>query len=181
MREAGERLLASFVNFTSLAGTAEATMLPAQSIDFVIAGQAFHWFDRERCRAEFARILRPGGWVVLIWNDRRTDSTPFLVAYEKLLRDFGTDYDQVNHKRIDEAVLREFFRAAPEMKAFPNYQHFDLPSLTGRLLSSSYVPETGQPRHEAMLTALKSLFAKHQKDGHVTFEYDTVSYCGRLG
>jgi len=180
MREAGERLLAAFARFTSLAGTAEGTTLPGQSVDLVIAGQAFHWFDRERCREEFARILRPGGWVVLVWNDRRTDSTPFLAAYEQLLRDFGTDYDQVNHKRIDEAVLREFFRAEPGKKTFPNHQQFDLPSLTGRLLSSSYVPEAGQPRYQEMLAALSSLFVAHQKNAHVTFEYDTVSFYGRM-
>jgi len=180
MREAGERLLATYAPFTSLAGTAEATTLPDQSVEFVIAGQGFHWFDRERSRAEFARILRPGGWVVLVWNDRRTDSTPFLAAYEQLLCDFGTDYDQVDHKRIDEAVLREFFRAEPGKKTFPNQQHFDLPSLTGRLLSSSYVPEAGQPQYQEMLAALKSLFEAHQQDGHVTFEYDTVTFYGRV-
>ena len=36
----------------------------------VTAGQAFHWFDREKERQEFVRILKPGGWVVLVWNDR---------------------------------------------------------------------------------------------------------------
>src|SRR6266542_3498646 len=181
MRVAGQGSLAPFPNFTSLAGTAEATTLANRSVDFVIAGQAFHWFDRERCRAEFLRILRPAGWVALVWNDRRTDSTPFLAAYEKLLREHGTDYDQVNHKRIDTAVLRKFFRAEPGVKTFPNHQHFDLVSLTGRLLSSSYVPEAGQPGHVVMLAALKSLFNAHQKDGRVTFEYDTVAYYGPLG
>ena len=180
MREAGERLLVTFPRFTSVEGTAEATTLAARSIDFVIAGQAFHWFDREQCRAECVRIMRPGGWVVLVWNDRRTDSTRFLSAYEKLLRDFGTDYDQVNHKRIDAAVLRKFFRAEPALKIFPNHQHFDLVSLTGRLLSSSYVPDAGQPGHAEMLDALKSIFDQHCKNGRVTFEYDTVIYYGRL-
>jgi hypothetical protein len=66
------------------------------------------------------------------------------------------------------------------MKPFPNHQHFDLVSLTGRLLSSSYVPEAGQPRHEEMLAALNGLFEAHQKEGHVTFDYDTVSYYGHL-
>ena len=75
MREAGERLLATFPNFTSVAGTAEATTLPDQSVDFVTAAQAAHWFDRERARREFVRILKPGGWLVLLWNERLTDST----------------------------------------------------------------------------------------------------------
>src|SRR4026208_981769 len=71
MREAGERNLSQFASFKSIYGTAEATTLEDHSVDFVIAGQAFHWFDRARSRAEFFRILKKNGWVVLIWNDRK--------------------------------------------------------------------------------------------------------------
>src|SRR6266481_5895551 len=95
MREAGEGLLQDYPRFKSVNSLAEATGLAAQSVDFVTAGQAFHWFDRSKCRAEFKRILRPGGWVVLVWNDRRTDSTPFLRAYEQLLHTYATDYAHV--------------------------------------------------------------------------------------
>src|ERR1051326_9243420 len=108
MREAGERLLAANPNFTSIDGTAEATTLAEQSIDFVTAGQAFHWFEREACRREFHRILRPGGWVVLIWNDRKTEATAFLRDYEQMLHRFATDYAKVDHKQIDTAAVREY-------------------------------------------------------------------------
>ncbi|MBW8863695.1 MAG: methyltransferase domain-containing protein [Verrucomicrobia bacterium] len=181
MREAGERLLKQFQNFTSVDGTAEATTLPDRSADFTIAGQAFHWFDRERCRPEFVRILKPGGWVAIIWNDRRTDATPFLVDYEKLLADFSTDYAQVNHRRVDDpATVREFFRSMPHLKSFSYNQVFDYEGLKGRLLSSSYAPEAGQPNHEAMLARLREIFDAHQKDGKVVFEYDTRVHYGRL-
>jgi hypothetical protein len=86
----------------------------------------------------------------------------------------------VNHKRINAAILCEFFGAEPGMKSIPNFQHFDLASLTGRLLSSSYVPEAGQPRYEEMLNALRGLYDAHQKEDRVTFEYDTLIYFGRL-
>src|ERR1700676_213635 len=46
MRQAGERLLAAFPKFSSLAGSAEATTLPDKSVDFVMAAQAAHWLDR---------------------------------------------------------------------------------------------------------------------------------------
>src|SRR5258708_2582165 len=77
MREAGERLLAAFPKFTSVAGNAEATTLPDHSVDFITAAQAAHWFDRERARLEFVRILKSRGWLALLWNDRLTRSTPF--------------------------------------------------------------------------------------------------------
>jgi SAM-dependent methyltransferase len=179
MREAGERLLKSHPRFTSIAGTAESTTLPKASIDFVTAGQAFHWFDPHRCRFEFQRILRPDGWIALVWNDRRTEATSFLKAYEELLLEHSTDYEQVNHKRIDAPVVREFFGADPARKIFPNYQHFDLPSLRGRLLSSSYVPGPGQPGYAEMMAAVERVFESHQENGQVIFEYDTVLYYGR--
>src|SRR5689334_18081902 len=86
MREARARLLAGYPHYTAIDGTAEASTLDDHSVDLITAGQAFHWFDRERARAEFARILRPSGWVALVWNERRIDSTPFLADYERLLR-----------------------------------------------------------------------------------------------
>jgi len=118
MREAGELFLKTFEKFRCVAGTAEATSLPEESVDIVAAGQAFHWFEREKCRREFQRILRRQGRVVLVWNDRRTDSTPFLADYEDLLQRYGTDYRQVDHKQIDAAVLREFYRMDPIKKSF---------------------------------------------------------------
>ena len=104
MREAGERLLAGFPKLSSVDGTAEATTLPDASVDFVTAAQAAHWFDRMRARQEFSRILRPGGWLVLLWNEREVDTTPFLRDYEQLLLTYGTDYQQVRQERTTAAV-----------------------------------------------------------------------------
>ena len=103
MREAAERLWAGRLNFHSIVGTAEETTLDEHSIDLAVAGQAFHWFDADRARREFMRILRPGGRVLLMWNTRHTGSTPFLRGYEALLQEFGTDYREVNHENIGEA------------------------------------------------------------------------------
>src|ERR1700741_5113245 len=95
MREAGERLLTAFPKLRSVDGKAEATGLPDASVDFVTAAQAAHWFDRERACREFSRILRPSGWLVLLWNEREVDTTPFLSDYEQLLLPYGTDYEEV--------------------------------------------------------------------------------------
>jgi len=181
MRAAAEARFAGETRFHSIAATAEATSLADDSVDLVTAGQAFHWFDRERTRAEFARILRPGGFVALFWNSRRTDSTPFLQAYESLLLQFATDYQQINHTNIDATVLAQFFGGCPfEVRSFPSYQDFDFAGLRGRLLSSSYAPAAGHPRHEPMLLELQRLFDEHQSGGSVRFEYDTELYFGRL-
>lgn len=180
MRQAGERLLAGFPRFASVAGTAEATTLADASVDFVTAAQAAHWFDRERARREFVRILKPGGWLALLWNERLTDSTPFLQDYEQLLLAYGTDYQDVRHERTT-AVVNEFFDPAPSQeRVFAMRQEFDYAGVEGRLLSSSYVPGPGHPKHAAMLAELRRIFEAHNTAGRVAFEYKTRVYFGRV-
>lgn len=180
MRKAAERLLGKYPNFTSISGTAESTTLKEQSVNFIAASQAFHWFDRERTRREFLRICKPGGWVALIWNDRELTG-PFARAYEHLLRTYGTDYEDVNHRHSDARVIGPFFGTNGYGQAsFSNRQIFDLDGLKGRLLSSSYAPEVGHPKHVPMLEAIDALFSEHQTDGQVNFLYDTVVYYGQL-
>jgi SAM-dependent methyltransferase len=181
MRAAAELLLRSYPKFKSVKGTAEATTLDSASVGLVTAAQAFHWFDAERARAEFRRILKPGGWAVLVWNMRRTEATPFLRNYEKLLREFGTDYAQVNCEQVSEDRIAQFFAGGFGSRRFDNFQSVDFASLRGRLLSSSYVPLAGHPSYEPMLAALRRLFDSHQQDGRVTIEYDTKVYYGQLG
>lgn len=180
MRQAGERLLAGFQRFTSVAGTAEATTLPDAVAHFVTTAQAAHWFDRERSRREFVRILRPGGWLVLLWNERITDSTPFLRDYEQLLLTYGTDYEEVRHERTTAAV-NEFFDPAPfQERVYAMRQEFDYAGLEGRLLSSSYAPGPEHPGHRPMLSELRRIFDEHAEAGRVAFDYNTRVYFGQL-
>jgi ubiquinone/menaquinone biosynthesis C-methylase UbiE len=180
MREAGERLLSHYPNFTSVDGSAEATTLADQSVDLITAAQSFHWFDRDKAKAEFARILKPNGWITLIWNERRIDSTPFLRAYEDLLLKYGTDYQEVRHENVYEQIATFFAPSKAELASFYNPQTFDFEGARGRLLSSSYVPAPGAPNFEDMLAELRAIFDEHQAGGAITFEYDTRVYFGRF-
>jgi SAM-dependent methyltransferase len=180
MREAAERLLADHRKFTSLAGTAEATTLPDRSIDLATAAQAAHWFDLPRAREEFARILRPQGWAVLVWNERSTDATPFLRTYEDLLVAYGTDYEQVRHEHTTDNIAEFFSPSQFETRVFDMRQDFDYAELEGRLLSSSYAPMKGHPNYEPMLKELRRMFEVYKKDGRVSMEYFTRMYYGRL-
>lgn len=181
MRQAGEVLLKDYPNFYSINGSAELTTLSAETIDVIVAGQAFHWFDVAQCRQEFQRILKPGAWIALIWNERQTDSTPFLQAFEAFLHRFSTDYQHVNHKNVDADVLRAFFGGDHyQLQTFPNTQVFDYAGLEGRVLSSSYIPLDDDPNYEVMLTTLKQLFTDYQAKETVSFLYDTRVFYGQL-
>lgn len=180
MRQAGEQFLSAFPKLTSVAGRAEATTLADASVDFVTAAQAAHWFDRAAARKEFVRILKPGGWLVLLWNERRIDGTSFLRAYEEMLLTYGTDYEEVRHERTTDAV-NEFFDPAPyQARTFAMQQQFDYEGLEGRLLSSSYAPGLGHPQHAPMLGELRRIFEENAYGGLVTVEYTTRIYFGKL-
>ena len=180
MRQAAESLLKSYSGFVSIAGTAEATTLDNGFANMIVAGQAFHWFDRAGCRLEFARILMPPGWVALIWNRRSTDATPILRDYERLLNTHGVDYAKVRHDNIATEALSAFYGGPFEYRVLPKEQVFDFEGLRGRLLSSSYVPAEGQAGFEPMIEDLARLFQEHEQAKRVRFEYETDIYFGRL-
>ncbi len=180
MRRAGEEFLKSYPRFTSVAGTAEETTLPDHSIDIITAAQAAHWFDCGKARLEFLRILKPEAWLALVWNDRRLDATPFARNYENLVITYGTDYLEVRHQGADRSAKALFGSSSFQVRRFEMYQEFDYPALEGRLLSSSYAPQSGHPNYGPMLVELRRIYDADQINGHVTFEYDTQVFYGQL-
>lgn len=180
MREAAEEYLKSFPLFKIIDGTAENTNLPEESVDFVVAAQAFHWFDKEKTRVEFKRILRKNGYAVLIWNERQLDTNDFLRGYESFLKKYGTDYETVRHDNIDEKMLQDFFRADYKRKTFQNAQTVDYEGLRGRILSSSYMPIENDSRFEPMNIDLQRLFAKYAENGKIQILYNTNVFYSRL-
>jgi SAM-dependent methyltransferase len=181
MRAAAERFLGDHERFHSVAGTAEACMLPAASVDLVTAAQAFHWFDVARARAEFGRILIPGGWVALVWNERPRRAGAFLDEYRQLLLNHCSEYHESLRARGEsrESALALLGRAV-QQASFPNPQSLGLEAVVGRLLSASYAPQPGHPEHERVIAELRELFARHQRDGQVVYDYQTWVYFGQL-
>ena len=180
MREAGQEYLASHDGFSSVEGSAESTTFEEASIDFVTAGQAFHWFEPEKTRAEFRRILRPQGWVVAVWNFREME-TPFARAYEDILVKYGTDYTRVRDSYPQAHDVQGFFLGGEFLHhTLPNVQFLDWDALAGRLRSSSYIPQEGHANFVPMMDALRELFRKYQENGRVRVEYATHLYAGRL-
>lgn len=186
MRRAAEKSLGDRANFHSVAATAEETGLASGHFGFVIAGQAFHWFDRDRAKREFGRILRAGGWVLLIWNEREKQDTSggFAAAYDAMVREFQTDWDKVRHESItsqDSKALGDFFAPAGfKLKTFNNPQSLDLDGLIARTLSSSYLPLPGQGRCEEMLDRVREIFRVYSREGRVVQQYTTKVYYGQL-
>ena len=180
MRDAAEEFLKDFPKFQSIDGTAENTNLPDNSVDFVIAAQAFHWFDWEKTRAEFRRILPENGFVALIWNERELDTNDFLREYENFLKKYGTDYEKVRHDNINEKKLRDFFQKDFSVKTFQNSQTLDFEGLKGRMLSASYMPSETDSRFEPMVTELHQQFDKYSENGKIQVLYQTNIFYTRF-
>jgi SAM-dependent methyltransferase len=175
-----QQLAARYPNLRSVKGTAEATNLPSASVDLAAAFQAFHWFDLERAPAEFARLLRPPGWVALVFNRRKTAGSTFLEGYEAIIKHYSADYHAVRHERVGDPELRRIFAGAYASHSLPNQQLFDFDGLRGRVLSSSYAPNQGQPGHEQMMADLRCLFDRTAENGRVAFDYETQIYVGTV-
>ena len=181
MRAAAEQWLHTYDGFHAVDGTANATGLADASVDLVTVAQAFHWFDEEATRREFARILRPRGLAAIWWNSRRLTGTRFLEGHEALLKTYGTDYTSVAERYADDAHMRIWFGAGYRGGAsFEHGQRLDFEALRGRLMSSSYAPQAGHPKHEPMLQALRELFDACAEHGTVSFDYDTRIFAGHM-
>jgi SAM-dependent methyltransferase len=180
MRNKSIELLGSSPNFTVRDGTAEHTGLDDESVDAIIAGQAFHWFDQEKAKIEFRRISKPDAITVLIWNERKTTSS-FEKEYDEFIIKHAHDYVQVDHRNISPEQIVSFFAPLPvRSELFANEQVFDFAGLKGRLLSSSYIPAAEDEGFAAMISDLRSLFDRHQRDAMITISYDTKVYVGRM-
>jgi len=179
MRKSAEQLFNEFINFQSFNGTAEKTTLKDKSIDFIVAGQAFHWFDHKKTKSEFQRILKDNGKVLLIWNKRMDEKSAFMKAYNDFLMTWATDYEETSLRKIDHYVLSKFY--APNLfrqKDFFHFQSFDLEGLKGRYLSCSYAFDSNHPKHSQAINVLSSIFERFEENGFVKMWYRTEVYYG---
>ena len=177
-RIASQWLGGRFPAFVSLAGSAEATGLPARSVDWVMAGQSFHWFQSDAFHREIWRILRARGQLALFWNTRRAAADTFHEAFERFLDAYGTDYHGVHRRTVDEALIGHLTAGRHRYRRFDNHQTLDLSGFLDRLRSMSYLPGPDDDGYAAMLEAAPGLFARHQRGGFVTIEYDTELFFG---
>jgi SAM-dependent methyltransferase len=180
MRAAAENSLRDRAGFISVNGTAEDTTLPERSVRLVTAAQAYHWFQPGAARTEFRRILAPGGWCALVWNERATAGSPLLEAYEELLRRHCATYPVVVRAAPAADLQQLFADHGWTEQRLPNAQVMDLEGLKGRARSASYVPPPNVPAHHRLMAGLEELFARFSRDGVVEFPYTTEIYVGRL-
>lgn len=185
MRQAAEGLLGGNPLFESVDGAAEDTTLADQSVDLIVVANALHWVEQDAARAEFSRVVRPGGRVAIVWNVSRESGTPFREAYADLISTYKTNGGAGGAREVYE-MTEAFFddgsggRPGYETASFPYSQVLDLEGLKGLVLSSSSMPALGQSGSQEMLRDLEKVFRSYESGGEVVMEYEVSLYCGRL-
>lgn len=177
MRSFSENEFVGFKNFEAVNGTAENTNLSSQSVDAITAAQSFHWFDTTKVLDEFDRILKSGGLIILVWNERKSKDSLFMDQYEKLLRKHCPDYNETNHKNYSTDRITGIFSGYTiDLHTIDNHQDLDLDAFIGRLKSTSYCLKSDDEHYNQLMDDLAELFGAFQSDGMVRFEYDTIMY-----
>lgn len=186
MRTLAETQLGERAMFHSVPADAEDTRLDDGSVELVTAAQAFHWFDAEAAREEFSRILQSPKRVAFLWNIRDREGSPFMEALEDVIRTHGENYDEIvgGYERHVEK-LEAFFggtraEGAFDHRTFEHSQTVDEHGLLGLVTSFSYMPRPNDEGFDAMVEALREVFADHAEAGSVEIQYLTELYYGTL-
>jgi len=157
-----------------VAAPAEATTLPSHCVDAITVAQAFHWFDHDKCKLEFARILKPGGKIALLWNNREEGS--FALKHLEVMQRHRVGAPP--HFK-SENETNAFFRTHKTHR-FANKQYFDEERLLALTFSRSYTPAPSDPQYFALVQAVKTLFAEHAQGGVAEYVYQTSVVIGEL-
>jgi SAM-dependent methyltransferase len=163
----------------ALDGTAEALPVAAASLDAIVAGQAFHWFDAPRALAEFDRALRPGGRLALVWNRRRAEQ-PLHREIESIIAPYRRRTpSHASGRWRDSMDATELFAAAAE-RELPVDQVLEIEGFVDRVLSISFVAaldRRGRAEVERRLRELVDPGAGQVVLGYLCelFVYDRVS------
>lgn len=181
MRAYAEILYKDCPNFISINGSAEDTTLPDGLADMVIAGEAFHWFDKKLAKREFVRISKPGGWIVIFWNRRQPAASQFMTKFTEIMAKYAIPDGSEKQRRVERQQLTDFFAPSPMIiRTTENIQTLDEEGLIGRTLSQSSMPEPSHESYKDMEKELKDLFNKYQENGKVSIIHNTEIFIGRV-
>jgi SAM-dependent methyltransferase len=162
-------------------GSAEATALPDASVELIAVGRAMHWFDWPSAHREFARILRPAGWVLNASNGHSDSGGPIPNRLSEILRKSRTDSAEADTTRDFEKRLRGFLDTSSwQRKTLHHSMTVDFATLLGYAESLSAIPRPGERGYEGMVAELRAVFEEYQQDGMLVTPFACDLHLGRL-
>jgi len=181
MRSACVEYCSMFDNFIAVDGSAEQTNLPEKSVHFITVAQAFHWFERDKTKLEFQRILKAKGKVILVWNSRVADD-PFIKENYELFKRVCPEFKGFSAGMgTDPDEYADFFKNGNcDYRVFDNDMQLTLDEYIGRHLSASYAPDENDENYTEFVDRLNRLFDKYNVNGKVFMPVKTHSYVGEM-
>ncbi|RII35494.1 class I SAM-dependent methyltransferase [Clostridium chromiireducens] len=159
-------------NIEYINAPAEKTQLKEHSIEIITIAQAFHWFDKQLCKAEFKRILKENGYVITIWNDMQEESD-FTKEYMNIIHKYEIRTTAGNSHFNPDKEKSNFFGQDYIKIYYDNWQTATEEMVICKALSLSYTPSKSDGDYDKFVQELNKLFSKYQQNGKVTFHYKT--------
>ncbi|SDI95201.1 Methyltransferase domain-containing protein [Frankineae bacterium MT45] len=173
------RLREHFPTIDSRLGSAEAIDLPDASVDAVVVGSAFHWFDRPAADAEMARVLRPGGVAGLLWNRRDPASSTFNAfdaASVAASRSMGRTAKQLRPEQNTPIELDRHFFATTERRDFDHSQALSVDGVLELISSRSYVIAMDADERSQLLATIRARLEAEVPSGElIDVGYTTIA------
>ena len=168
-------------NITCVDGSAENTKLKDNCLDFITVAQAFHWFDADKTKMEFKRILKPTGKVILVWNSRVPENEMHM-ENDEICRRLCPEFKGFSgsSKAEDERYISFFENSECERTIFKNDRVLTLDQFIGGSLSASYSPNVDDLQYDDFVGSLKNLFHKYSVNGKLLVPNNTRSYAGLI-
>ncbi|MGE5221996.1 MAG: class I SAM-dependent methyltransferase [Omnitrophica WOR_2 bacterium] len=177
MRMIAEGLFENEPSFTSLGTTAEATGLPDASVDFIAVGQAIHWFNPQSARGEFLRILKPGGWLAILWNE---DATPGLDEALRTVCIPENGWQPAKNRQ--EVVPLDYYYPEHGHQIYSYSQMIREPwgVFIGALVSDSHAPNSGDALYSRFEAAAREVFERFNTGGFLQVSCRTELCLGQV-
>jgi ubiquinone/menaquinone biosynthesis C-methylase UbiE len=181
MLTACRELAASCTVLEVVKGSAEATTLPDASVDLITVGRAMHWFDWPQAHREFARILRPAGWVLIATNGHREGGAPVSDLLASMFRRWRSDLAGRQRQPDFNERLQGFLDTSTwQRERLEDAIALNFESLLGYAESLSAMPRSGEAGYEEMVAEIREVFEHFQQGGVLLMPCSCELFLGRL-
>ena len=181
MRNAGEEYLKDYSNFVSMNAKAEESKIKDNSLELITVAQAIHWFNPEKTKIEFNRILKDNGIIFIIFNRRSKERSDFIIDYDNINKKYNKDFKYTNNNPSNgNLIINYLLDDKIHYHSIDNKISEGFESFKGGFLSASFIPDETSENYTEMINELKDIFDKHKNNDKITFEYSTEIYWGHL-
>lgn len=180
LQQQAEALLSQCDRFIPVLASAESTSLAEQSVEAITVASAYHWFEQEQFLRECQRIIKPNGYIFLIYNIRKSDDLLSL-EQKQICQRYCPDFSSFHHGADKTREnCSAFFQEGWQEALFPHDLTYSKEQFLSRCLSSSYSPPQSHPDYPAYRQALEKLIEKHAENELITVHNYTACWYGKV-